>query len=89
MSSQKQPLPGVSRRWLWRLVRPGLIFWLGGGIFRTLGYFALVLGGICIARKDSLGVLIFELLVGHVLICAAEVIDQMNEERKRDSSANV
>lgn len=67
---------------------PGLVFWLGGGIFRALGYFALMLGGICIARKDGLGVLIFELVVGHMLICAAEVINEMNDKRKGDSLAN-
>ncbi len=78
----RAPELGVASGW------PGLIFWLGEGVFRTLGYFALVLGGICIARKDGLGVLLFELVLGHVLICAADVIGKMNDERKRDSSAN-
>lgn len=67
---------------------PGLIFWLGEGVFRVLGYFAFVLAGICAARKDSFGVFLFELLLGHVLICAAQVVDKMNDERERDSSAN-
>lgn len=67
---------------------PGLIFWLGEGVLRVLGYFAFVLAGICAARKDGFGVFLFELLMGHVLICGAEVVDKMNEERKRDSSAN-
>ena len=68
---------------------PGLIFWLGEGVFRVLGYFAFVLAGICAARKDGFGVFLFELLLGHVLICAAQVIDKMNDERERDSSANI
>jgi len=67
---------------------PGLIFWLGGGVFRAGGYFAFVLAGICAARKDGAGVFVCEFLLGHGLICAAQAIDKMNDERKRDSSAN-
>ena len=65
---------------------PGLIFWLGPGIFRGLGYFALLLAGICMAKKDPFWIFAFELLVGHLLICAAEVIGQMNAERERASA---
>ena len=56
---------------------PGLIFWLGAGFFRTVGYFALMLSGVCIARRDGLGIFLFELLVAHLLICTSETIDQI------------
>lgn len=80
--TERAPELGVASGW------PGLVFWLGPGVFRGLGYLALLLAGICMAKKDPFWIFAFELLVGHLLICAAEVIGQINDERKRDSSAN-
>jgi hypothetical protein len=62
----KQP---SSLRRVVRLVQPS-----AAGVCRTLGYVSFVLAGICIANGDSLGVLIAEVLIGHLLICAAEVL---------------
>lgn len=68
---------------------PGFVFVLGPGIFRGLGYFAVLLAGVCMAQRDPFWIFLLELLIGHFLICAAEVVGQMNDERKRESSANV
>lgn len=65
-----------------RTRRKGLIFYTGG-IVRTLGYFALILSGVGIGRNDSLAMVVFEMVVGHVLICAAEVIEEMNAESSK------
>lgn len=52
-----------------KLCRAGA--WLCRAALRGLGYYALVLAGVGVARIDSLGVVCAEVVIGHLLICAA------------------
>lgn len=68
---------------------PGLIFWLGEGFFRTLGYLVFVLAGYALAKHESFIAVIGAFALGHFSVCTAEVIDQMaREEKDNESSAN-
>ncbi len=60
---------------------PGLFMWLGEGVFRTLGYLMLFCSGVFFTQQNSLMAMLGSILIGHVSICAAEVIDEMSKAK--------
>ncbi len=67
-STKRDKQPSWHQR-LVRLFQPS-----ASGICRSLGYSSLMLAGVCIVCRDSVWVLIAEVIIGHALICGAEVL---------------